>query len=232
MYSEDELHRSPIADLLDHWFPAEDIVLQQLREQLQLVRLPAGRDVFRLGDPCGSYLVVVNGMVRVQALSASGREVVLYRVTDGQSCVITTACLISGDVYPAEGVTEAETTALAVPQGVFTELLGRSAAFRSFVFSSQGQRLSDLIQRIEDVAFGRVDGRLARMLLDRSKANGGAILATHQQLASELGTAREVISRQLKVFEKQGWIRVQRGSVEVLQPQALVSICKDTTAAG
>jgi CRP/FNR family transcriptional regulator len=226
-----ELSESPIAELLDHWFPAEDIVLQQLREQLQLVRLPAKGDVFRLGDPCGSYLVVVKGIVRVQALSASGREVVLYRVTDGQSCVITTACLISGDAYPAEGVTESETTALAVPQGVFAEALARSAAFRRFVFYSQGKRLSDLIQRIEDVAFGRVDGRLARMLLDRGKGNEGAVRATHQQLASELGTAREVISRQLKAFEKQGWIRVQRGSVEVLQPQALARICKDTTPA-
>ncbi len=229
MYDDQELGESAIAELLDHWFPAEDIVLHQLRAQLDLVRFPAGQDVFRLGDTCGSYLVVVEGSVRVQALSASGREVLLYRVTDGQSCVITTACLISGDAYPAEGITESETTALVVPQGVFTEALGRSATFRRFVFSSQGKRLSDLIQRIEDVAFGRVDGRLARMLLDRGKGNDGAIRATHQQLASELGTAREVISRQLKAFEKKGWIRVQRGSVEVLQPQALIRKSKDTS---
>ena len=231
MYDDHELSKSAIAELLDLWFPADDIVLQQLRAQLDLVQFPAGHDVFRLGDFCGSYLVVVEGTVRVQSLSASGREVVLYRVTDGQSCVITTACLISGDAYPAEGVTESETTALVVPQGVFAEALGRSATFRRFVFSSQGKRLSDLIQRIEDVAFGRVDGRLARMLLDRGRGNGGAIRATHQQLASELGTAREVISRQLKAFEKQGWIRVQRGSVDVLQPQALLRVCKDATAA-
>lgn len=230
MCENDELSRSPIAELLDHWFPAEDIILRQLRDDLQVLRLPAGRDVFRPGEACGNYLIVVEGIVRVQVLSASGREVVLYRVTGGQSCVITTACMISGDVYPAEGMTETETIVLAVSQVIFAKALACSAAFRRFVFSSQGKRLGELIQRIEDVAFGRVGGRLARLLLDRGGVGGGAIRATHQQLASELGTAREVVSRQLKVFEKQGWIRVQRGSVEVLRPHALVRVCRDAAA--
>jgi CRP/FNR family transcriptional regulator len=227
MNNDDELGKGPIAELLDNWFPAEDAVLQRLRQELQLVRLPASRDVFRRGEACDSYLVVVKGSVRVSALSPSGREVVLYRVTDGQSCVITTACLISGDVYPAEGVTESATTALAVPQRVFAQALACSAAFRSFVFFNQGKRLSDLIQRVQDVAFGRVDARLARLLLERGEGNGGAVRATHQQLATELGTAREVISRQLKAFEKEGCVRAQRGSVEVLQPDVLARISRD-----
>ena len=93
--------------------------------------------------------------------------------------------------------------------------------FRRFVFANQGRRLSDLIRRVEDVAFGRVDARLARMLVERCGREPGSITATHLQLASELGTAREVVSRQLKVFEKNGWIAVHRGVVEVLQPRAL-----------
>jgi CRP/FNR family transcriptional regulator len=163
----------------------------------------------------------------VQALSTGGREVVLYRVTDGQSCVITTACLISGEAYPAQGVAETATAGLLLPQADFNAVLDKSAAFRRFVFANQGQRLSDLIQRIEDVAFGRVDARLARHLVDRSQRHGGTLVATHQQLARELGTAREVVSRQLKGFEKQGWIRVLRGSVEVLQPQSLARLWKN-----
>jgi CRP/FNR family transcriptional regulator len=164
--------------------------------------------------------------MRVQARSASGREVVLYRVTNAQSCVITTSCLISDETYPADGVTETETTTLVISKGVFNEVLGRSGTFRQFIFANQGQRLSDLIHRIEGVAFGRVDERLARRLFDHSQHHGGNVSTTHQQLASELGTAREVISRQLKIFEKQGWIRVSRGNVEVLQPQALEKIWK------
>lgn len=221
------LHDSPIAELIDAWFPAGDSALQPLRERLQLVQLPAGYDVFRLGDTCRNYLIVIAGSVRVQALSTAGREVVLYRVTDTQSCVITTACLISGEAYPAQGVTESATTGMLLPQPDFNVAMEQSAAFRRFVFANHGRRLGDLIQRIEDVAFGRVDARLARHLVDRSQGRGGTIVATHQQLASELGTAREVVSRQLKGFEKQGWIRVLRGSVEVLQPQSLARLWKN-----
>ena len=225
---ENALSESPAADLVDTWFPVDDSALRPLRERLQLVHLPAGCDVFRLGDTCRNYVIVVEGSVRVQALSTGGREVVLYRVTGGQSCVITTACLISGEVYPAEGVTETGTTALLLlPQAEFHAALENSTTFRRFVFANQGRRLSDLIQRIEDVAFGRVDARLARHLVDRSRDRDGTIVATHQQLASELGTAREVISRQLKGFEKQGWIRVLRGSVQVLQPKSLAKLWKN-----
>jgi len=220
------LNSTAIAAWLDRWFPGDDVGLQRLRAQLQVVRLPADHAVFRRGDACRSYLLVITGRVRVQALSASGREVVLYRVTDAQSCVITTSCLISNETYPADGVTEVETTALVIPQGIFNEMLGSSTAFRQFVFGNQGKRLGDLIHRIEDVTFGRVDVRLARLLSEGGQRDGGTILATHQQLANELGTAREVVSRQLKLFEKQGWIKGLRGSIEVLQPQALARVWK------
>ena len=213
--------------LLEKWFPGNDVSMQQLRAQVQCVRLPAGQTVFHRGDVCRNYLVVVDGCVRVQTLSPGGREVVLYRVGAGQSCVITTSCLISQESYPAEGVTETETGALIIPQTTFNEMLGRSAAFRRFVFAGQGQRLSDLIQRVEEVAFGRIDARLARHLIDRCGNRPGTVTATHQQLASELGTAREVISRQLKVFEKRGWIIVRRGEVEILQPDGLLQVWHD-----
>jgi CRP/FNR family transcriptional regulator len=223
-----ELDKSPVSELIDSWFPTEGELAGCLRARLQLVKLPAAQDVFRLGDACRSYLVVIEGTVRVQALSSAGREVVLYRVTDGQSCVLTTACLISGERYPAEAVTETETVALSIPHSVFTQALAQSEAFQRFVFASQGRRLSDLIQRIEDVTFGRIDARLARLLLDRGGFQGSIVAATHQQLASELGTAREVVSRRLKLFEKQGWIRVLRGGIELCQCAALLQIGGET----
>jgi len=213
--------------LLESWFPGNDVSMQPLRAQVQRAHLPAGQTVFHRGDPCRNYLVVVDGSVRVQALSAGGREVVLYRVGDGQSCVITTSCLISHEAYPAEGITETVTEALVIPEALFNEALGCSENFRKFVFASQGRRLGDLIKRVEDVAFGRIDARLAKHLVDRCANKPGLITATHQQLASELGTAREVISRQLKVFEKQAWIAVHRGSVEILEPQALSRVWMD-----
>jgi CRP/FNR family transcriptional regulator len=219
-----EIDTGPVSELIDSWFSAGEELSGQLRSQLQLVRLPAGQDVFRLGDACRTYLVVIEGTVRVQALSSSGREVVLYRVTDGQSCVLTTACLISGERYPAEAITETETVALSMPHPAFSRALAHSVDFQRFVFASQGKRLSELIQRIEDVTFGRVDARLARLLLDRGGFQGGFVAATHQQLASELGTAREVVSRRLKLFEKQGWIRVSRGGIELCRCGELLQI--------
>ncbi len=210
--------------LLMQLLPVGDPAVQRLREGIQEVTLPAGQAVFRRGDPCRNYLVVIQGSVRVQVFSASGREVTLYRVTDGESCVITTSCLISQEAYPAEGVTETDTRAQIVPRALFDELMDASAAFRHFVFANQGQRLGDLIQRVEDVAFGRIDVRLARLLVERSRQDGDSVALTHQQVASELGTAREVVSRQLKRFEKSGLLCSRRGAIEVLDRQRLAAL--------
>ena len=209
------------ASLVEKWFPGGDSVMRQLRDGVQSTRLPAGQVVFHRGDACRNYLVVLSGSVRVQLFSPGGREVVLYRVGEGQSCVITTSCLISQEAYPAEGITEQETEALSITQSLFDKALAYSESFRRFVFANQGRRLADLIQRVEAVAFGRVDVRLAKHLIDQCAGYGGLVSVTHQQLASELGTAREVISRQLKAFEKKGWIAMHRGSIEIVQLQAL-----------
>lgn len=207
--------------ILMNLFPGDSPEQSALRQQIKPVSLPAGQNVFQRGDACENYLVLVSGSVKVQVLSAGGREVVLYHVKDGESCVITTSCLISHEAYPAEGITEIDTLALVIPRPVFEEGLAHSPVFRKFVFSNQGRRLGDLIQRVEDIAFGRLDERLARFLSERSEQGGKAVTATHQELASELGTAREVVSRQLKVFERNGWIETRRGSVAVVDIDAL-----------
>lgn len=207
--------------LLQDWFPADIESLAGLRGQVKTVVIAPDQCVFHQGDACEQYLVVLQGCVRVQALSVSGREIVLYRVKDGESCVITTSCLLGREEYPAEGITETETRALAIPRPVFDRALEQSATFRRFVFQNQGARLSDLIRRVEDVAFGRLDAKLARFLMDWSQRHDGEILLTHQQLATELGTAREVISRQLKQFERRGWLVAGRGKLLIRDLDAL-----------
>lgn len=209
-------------------FPGDSPKQIALRQQIKPASLPAGQNVFHRGDACQNYLILVSGSVKVQVLSPGGREVVLYRVLDGESCVITTSCLISHETYPAEGITEMDTVALIIPCPVFEESLAHSPTFREFVFSNQGRRLGDLIQRVEDIAFGRLDERLARLLSERSERGDRAVAATHQELAGELGTAREVVSRQLKVFEQNGWIVTHRGSVDVVDADALDSLWQQT----
>ncbi|WP_029011065.1 Crp/Fnr family transcriptional regulator [Azospirillum halopraeferens] len=203
-------------------FPAltEPECLERLRREARPVRLPRGTVVFRPGHPCSSYLMVVDGAVRVQMIGESGREIVLYRVQRGETCILTTACLMTRAGYNAEGVVETEVTAMALDAQPFHDLLARSAAFRDFVFASFGARLTGLMMLVEEVAFGRVDLRLARFLLDRRDAAGG-LDTTHQAVAVELGTVREVVSRQLKEFERRGLVGLTRGRIAVHDAAAL-----------
>lgn len=191
-----------------------------ITSHLQKMTVPAGTKVFETGNTCSAFLMVLDGCVRVQMIGETGREIVLYRVEDGQTCILTTSCLLSGDLYSAEAVTECETTAVALPVQQFKELLNRSQAFRDLVFLSYGQRISNLVSLVEEVAFGRVDVRLAQFLRDRAD-DEGLLKKTHYELAVELGSAREVVSRQLKEFEKKGWIVLMRGQVKILDPKGL-----------
>ena len=193
----------------------------------RVVALPAETTVFRSGDACGSYLLVLEGSVRVHTRSAGGREIVLYRVTPGQSCVLTTTCLVGAEHYPADGVTETPVQAVSIPGPLFQQALGELAEFRSFVFSSYAERLCRLIELLEEVAFGRMDARLAQCLLERT-ADGTRVTLTHQELAVELGTAREVVSRLLKDFERRGWVGLRRSEIALRDPEALARIANVT----
>ncbi len=185
--------------------------------------LPARTVVFRDGDPCHNYLLVTEGSVRVQKISESGKEIVLYRVEAGQSCVLTTSCLLADDRYLAEAITETEVKAVVIPGAPFHDALAHSPGFRRFVFHAYGRRMATLMALVEALAFERMDTRLARRLLDKS-AEQREIIVTHHELAADLGSAREVISRLLKDFEHHGWIRLHRGRIEILDPGALQRI--------
>jgi len=184
-------------------------------EMAKIVKVPEGTVVFRIGDHCDNYLLVIDGSVRVQQLAANGREIVLYRVRSGESCVLTTSCLMASNDYPAQGITETAVEAVMIPARSFHDALTQSEGFRAFVLEGYGKRLSDLLTVIEDLAFRRLDSRLAECLIKLADSDG-QIQATHQVLAVELGSAREVISRQLKEFEKKGWIELGRGSIKLL----------------
>jgi len=191
-----------------------------LEAGLRSVDIPAGTVLFRDGGDCTTYLLVQEGAVRVQKVAENGREIVLYRVERGQSCVLTTNCLLGGGLYGAEGIAETAVRALVLPATTFRGLLAGSEAFRDFIFSVYAARIADLLLLIEEVAFGRIDVRLAAWLRGRADG-GGDVQATHQEISVELGTAREVISRQLKDFERRGWVELHRGRVRVADAAAL-----------
>lgn len=198
----------------------EPDIAKPLIETSNVVHLHAGTRIFGLGQAPEAYLLLLQGTVRVQQVSETGREIVLYRVSAGESCALTTACLMGYEEYQAEGIAETNVEAVAIPRATFDELIATSTTFRRFVFTAFSVRITNLFRVIEDVAFARVDVRLAQRLLDLG-GDARHIELTHQALAAELGTAREVISRQLNEFQRRGWIATSRGAIDVLNLDGL-----------
>ena len=190
----------------------------------RIVEVPKGTMIFGPGQRPEHLLLLLDGTVRVQQKSDTGREIYLYRVTAGESCVLTTACLLAYEAYAAEGTAETDVRAVAIPRNVFDDLLARSPEFREFVFAAYARRITDLFMVIDEIAFRRVDVRLASRLLALS--DSGTVRATHQTLATELGTAREVVSRTLQDFQKRGWIEQARGEIRLLDADRLSQLSR------
>ncbi|GHB40813.1 Crp/Fnr family transcriptional regulator [Pseudovibrio japonicus] len=190
-----------------------------------IVSVPANTVIFGPGKAPENLLLLLSGSVRVQQLSEGGREIILYRVHAGESCVLTTACLLAYEDYSAEGIAETDVQAVAIPRAVFDDLIAQSETFRRFVFSAYSKRITDLFLVIEEIAFQRMDIRLAQKLLELA---GGSshVASTHQQMAAELGTAREVISRQLREFQRRDWITQSRGTIEIIDRAGLETLAK------
>jgi CRP/FNR family transcriptional regulator, anaerobic regulatory protein len=194
-------------------------VKAMLLKRSTVITVPKDTVIFGPGKSPENLLLMLEGTVRVQQLAENGREIVLYRVHAGESCVLTTACLLAYEDYSAEGIAESEVSAVAIPRKVFDELVSTSAEFRNFVFSAYSKRITDLFLVIEEIAFRRMDIRLAQKLLQLEAE--GIVAATHQQMAAELGTAREVVSRQLSEFQRREWVAQSRGEIRILDRGAL-----------
>ena len=199
-------------------------IKERLISRAQIRKFPAGTVLFGPGKSPSHLLLLLQGTVRVQKHSDTGREIVLYRVNAGDSCVMTSACLLAYDGgISAEGIAESEIRAVAIPRTEFDNLIATSTEFRNFVFSAYSKRISDLFFIIDEIAFRRLDVRLAQKLLDM-KNTEGQLKATHQQLAAELGTAREVVTRQLQEFQRRGLVKLSRGAIQLLNQDELSEI--------
>ncbi len=201
----------PLLQLEPH---ARDILAKSAR----IVEAPVGTIGYREGGACGVYVMRLAGQSRVYKMSSSGREILLYRVAAGETCVITTTCLLGNSNYPASTIVEEPIKDVIIPSAAFNQLMVDSKVFRTFVMTNYGALISDLIVLLDEVAFHSLDARLAKLLLDTGSAT---ISRTHQLIADELGTAREVVSRQLKRFEQKGWVTLGRGHVELTNRPAL-----------
>lgn len=198
---------------------------QLLLENASILKLGSGKKVYGPQIIPENFLLLIKGVIRVQQTSESGREIVLFRVNGGESCALTTACLISFEPYTAEAVVEQDATAVAIPRQTFDELIAMSAEFRRFVFTSFGVRIAGLFHLIDEILSNRIDIRLSEKLLELA-GDGDEIAVTHQQLAHELGTAREVITRQIGEFQRRNWVESSRGKIIMRDRAAITSLSR------
>jgi CRP/FNR family transcriptional regulator len=192
-------------------------LLDKIEQQSKRIKAKPGQALFEEGFPCSHYPLLVEGVIRALKRSPDGHEILLYRLHPGESCVITAVALLGETAYPARATAEAGLTLYGVPRALFLELILESTPFRLFVFDFLSRRMAHLMALIDDVAFRRLDQRLASRLLDRP----GPIALTHQELADELGTTREVVSRTLETFQESGLLRLGRKRIEILDRDAL-----------
>ena len=190
-----------------------------LQHEALLVQAPAGAVLFEEGKPCRGFPMVLEGCVRVARGSPGGRTLELYRVTPGEICVVSTSCLFGQVPLAAHGQTLAPTELAMLSPAGFDRLV-RHESFRRFVFGIFADRLADLMTLAEAVAFQRLDQRLAQALL----GHGSTLRSTHQALADELGTVREIVSRLLSRFERAGWVGLGRERIDVLDSAALRAV--------
>ncbi len=189
------------------------------------IKIPAHTYIFHDGEPCKQYLLVFAGSVNVQKVTEDGHEITLYHIQPGHSCELTTACLLGDSCYHAEAITTTAVEAVTIEKQAFMRALNDSTDFRNFIFSAIDSGMNELATLVEEVAFGPMEQRIAQHLLDSSLLSN-LIKTTHYDLAVELGTAREVVSRLLKKFERQGWVKLHRGKVEIIEKSRLSMMLK------
>lgn len=213
MISPEEFDR--IARALPILQRADPALKREFLQTAFLARIPQGRDVFAEGDTIDAIALLISGEVRVYKIGETGREITLYRFGHGQSCILTANAILSRQSFPAVATVEREAEAVMIPADAFREWVGRHDLWRDFVFDLLSQRLSSVMALVDEVAFRRMDGRVAAFLVRRGR-RGNPIPVTHQEIAAELGSSREVVSRILEDFVDRGLIHLARGAVEVL----------------
>ncbi len=195
--------------------------LSELINPRAVLHIAAGREVFAERQPCNGFPLLLDGSIKVVKQAANGRELTLYRVVPGGSCIISSSCLLSHTDYNARGIAETPLKLLALPTSTFAALMRDNTPFRDFVFHLFAERISELMQLVEEVAFAQLDQRLAKLLLARQE---DALSVTHQQLADELGSVREIVSRLLKDFAVKGLVALGREKITVLDRAGLARV--------
>lgn len=201
---------------------ADPQLVSEFQQVASYAKIAAGQDIFLEGAMVQGIALLVSGVVRVYKIGETGRQITLYRFGNGQSCILTANAILSKKTFPAVATVEKDAEAVMIPAEIFRSWVGKYPLWREFVFDLLSQRLSSVMEIVDEVVFHRMDERLAAMLLNRSQIQN-PMRITHQEIAEELGSSREVISRLLEDFSERGFVNVGRGEVELLDADGLRS---------
>jgi CRP/FNR family transcriptional regulator, anaerobic regulatory protein len=186
----------------------------ELLAQARRKEVPTRTHLYWEGDSCAGIAFLLSGEIRVYKCGENGREITLYEIGPGETCILNASCILGNNAYPANAETTAASSLILVPSLDFKRLLDSNDTMRTFVFSLLSQRLSEVMALVHEVAFGRLDERLVDYLVE--KTADGVLAATHQKIANDLGTSREVVSRLLKDFERQGRVLLARNEIRLM----------------
>ncbi|TAN42396.1 MAG: Crp/Fnr family transcriptional regulator [Nitrospirae bacterium] len=205
--------RSRFLETFPVFHDAQEALLKDLFTSSRLQTFPQGMNVYNEGDTCSAIAFLLSGEIRVFKVGEGGREITLYEIHKGETCILNASCILSDLSYPAHASAVQGGEMLLVPAGEFRRMIEKYPEMRDFVFKILSQRLATVMALVEEIAFGKMDERLSDYL--RTEAADGRLAITHQKIANDLGTSREVVSRILKDFERRGKIVLSRNLIQL-----------------
>jgi CRP/FNR family transcriptional regulator len=215
-----------IASIFPSWEKFNTAMKMDFLTQSNSICLPAGQFICLEGDICNHLPIIISGSARVYKIGESGREITLYHLERGDSCIMTASCIVSQKNFPAFAVSETEVEAITIPASILREWVKDNSCWQEYIFGLLSQRLANVIEIVEEVAFRRMDCRIASYLLNNGGNNSNTLRITHEAIARELGSSREVVSRILKTFEKQELLSLSRGTIQLKNYQKIVKIAQ------
>ncbi len=205
-----------IFEALPFLYEAEDRLLEEIKAQTTRIRIEAGDTIFWEGDRCQGMAIALSGRVRVFKIGENGNEITLYRFGKGEGCILTASCILNKGTFPAIARVEEDGQALLISASVVRRWVRQYEEWQNFICGLLAGRLGNIIATVEEIAFKRMDARLMAFLVKKASEGQSTLITTHQKIASELGTAREVISRILKDLEMRGLITLSRGAISIV----------------
>lgn len=200
---------------------APDRIIELFEQHAVRQAVPAGAELSREGDACTYFPIVETGSVRVYKLSRDGHEVTLYRIRGGESCILTLSCLVQSTTFPAHAKVETDSTVYLVPATTFKSWSATEPFWRDYVLGHLSTTLNRVVGLVENMLFRSVELRIVDALLEHAERSAGVVRATHQDIANEIGSAREVVSRHLKDLEREGLLALGRGEIRIVEAHRL-----------